>query len=192
VARTVRRGGRGHPPALAADVAAFYALVAGLAFWASFGPDAGLYRLFYETVPVFSLLRAPARMGILVTLALVVLSSAALATWLRRRAHPAAWTTAVVVAAALELNMAPLTALRDDRTLARLPRGPVAEFPYFARRDDFPRHAQYMLGSTYHWQPLVNGYSDYIPASWRATTVALSRFPTREAAASTRATWCST
>ena len=66
------------------------------------------------------------------------------------------------------------------RTLARLPRGPLAEFPYFARRTDFPRHAEYMLGSTYHWQPLVNGYSDFIPPAFRETAVAMSFFPTRE------------
>jgi hypothetical protein len=175
------------PPPLARDVAGFYALLAGLAFWASFGPDAGLYRLLFETVPVFALLRAPARMGLMVTLCLVVLSSAALAPWLRARRRPAAWTAALVLLAALELNMAPLTALRDAppvpeayRVLARLPRGPLAEFPYFARRTDFPRHAEYMLGSTYHWQPLVNGYSDFIPPAFRDTAVAMSYFPTRE------------
>jgi len=93
-----------------------------------------------------------------------------------------------VLLAALELNGAPLTALRDAppvpeayRTLARLPRGAVAEFPYFYRRTDFPRHADYMLGSTAHWMPLINGYSDHIPAEWRATVVPLSSFPTREA-----------
>ena len=38
-----------------------------------------------------------------------------------------------------------------------------------------------MLGSTYHFQPLINGYSDHIPGEWRATVVPLSSFPTREA-----------
>jgi hypothetical protein len=169
------------------DVAGFYAALALIAFWASFGPDAGLYRLLFETVPVFALLRAPARMGIIVTLALVVLSAAAFAPWLRARTRPRAWAAALVLLAALELNAAPLTALREAppvpeayRTLARLPRAPLAEFPYFARRTDFPRHAEYMLGSTYHWQPLVNGYSDFIPATFRDTALALSFFPTRE------------
>jgi hypothetical protein len=169
------------------DVAGFYVALAIIAFWASFGPDAGLYRLLFETVPVFALLRAPARMGVIVTLALVVLSAALLAPWLRSRTRPRAWAGALVLLAALELNAAPLTALRDAppvpeayRTLARLPRAPLAEFPYFARRTDFPRHAEYMLGSTYHWQPLVNGYSDFIPATFRDTALALSFFPTRE------------
>ncbi len=70
-------------PGLTRDVAGYYVAVALIAFWASFGPDAGLYRVLYDTVPVFSFLRAPARIGIVVTLALVVLSSGVLAPWLR-------------------------------------------------------------------------------------------------------------
>jgi hypothetical protein len=170
------------------DVAGFYVAVVVIAFWASFGPDAGLYRLLYETVPVFSFLRAPARIGIVVTLGLVVLASGALAPWLRRRPRPAAWAAALVALALLDLNAAPLTALREGppvpeayRRLATLPRGAVAEFPYYYQRSDFPRHAEYMFGSTYHFQPLINGYSDHIPAEWRATVVPLSSFPTREA-----------
>ena len=183
------RGADAPPPrALARDVAGYYLAVVVIAFWASFGPDAGLYRLLYETVPVFSFLRAPARIGIVVTLGLVVLASGVLAPWLRRQARPAAWAGALVVLALLDLNTAPLTALREAppvpeayRRLATLPRGAVAEFPYFYQRSDFPRHAEYMLGSTYHFQPLINGYSDHIPGEWRATVVPLSSFPTREA-----------
>ena len=97
------------------------------------------------------------------------------------------WAAGLAVLAALDLNAAPLTALREAppvpeayRTLARLPRAPLAEFPYFSRRTDYPRHAEYMLGSTFHWQPLVNGYSDFIPGEWRRTAEAMSYFPTRQ------------
>jgi hypothetical protein len=110
------------------------------------------------------------------------------APWLRARARPRAWAIALVVLAALELNMAPLTALREVppvpeayRMLARLPRGPLVEFPYFTERSDFPRHAEYMLGSTFHWQQLVNGYSDFIPGEWRRAVLPISSFPTRQA-----------
>ena len=132
------------PIPLARDVAVFYLLVAATAFWASFGPDAGLYRVLFETLPVFAFLRAPARMGLMVPLALVVLGSAVLAPWLRARRSPRVWALAAALLAALELNSAPLTAMRDAppvpeayRVLARLPRGPVAEFPYFYRRIGF-------------------------------------------------------
>jgi hypothetical protein len=143
--------------------------------------------VLFDTVPLFSFLRAPARMGVIVALCLTVLSSAALAPWLRAMRRPRAWTAALVLVAALELNGAPLANQREAppvpeayRVLARLPRGPLAEFPYFYRRGDFPRHAEYMLGATVHWQPLINGYSDHIPAEWRETVTPLSSFPTRE------------
>jgi hypothetical protein len=66
------------------------------------------------------------------------------------------------------------------RLLAHLPRGPVAEFPFFYERHDFPRHAQYMLSSTFHWQPLINGYSDHIPGDFRELVRPLSSFPSRQ------------
>ena len=37
-----------------------------------------------------------------------------------------------------------------------------------------------MLNSTAHWQPLVNGYSDHIPADFRALATMLATFPSRE------------
>ena len=38
-----------------------------------------------------------------------------------------------------------------------------------------------MLFSTQHWMPLVNGYSDVIPADFRADAPVLASFPSREA-----------
>ena len=71
-----------HRPAgwrLSREAAGFYVLTAALAFWASFGPDAGLYRVLFDTIPIFSFLRAPARLGMLVALSLSLLASAAVA-----------------------------------------------------------------------------------------------------------------
>ena len=58
-----------------------------------------------------------------------------------------------------------------------MPRGPVAEFPFYDRRIDFHIHTRYMLNSTAHWQPLLNGYSDHIPADFRALAPILATFP---------------
>ena len=169
------------------DTVALYLLIAVFAFWSSFGPDAGLYRVFYETIPIFSFLRAPSRMGVLVTLSLVVFAASAIAFVLSRVSRPLLVTVALSVLAGAELFTAPLTQFRlvepfspVYRVLATLPRGAVAEFPYWYERYDFPRHAYYMLNSTTHWQPLVNGYSDHIPSDFRATVVPLSSFPSRE------------
>jgi hypothetical protein len=52
--------------------------------------------------------------------------------------------------------------------------------PYWYERLAFPRHAEYMLTSTAHWQHLINGYSDHIPQDFRDTALPLSSFPSRE------------
>lgn len=87
------------------EIGAFYALVAALAVWLSFGPQAGLYTVLYETVPVMSLLGAPARAAVLVPLCLGVLSAVGLATmgsgWHRRRRQVVGAAAAVLVTAEL-------------------------------------------------------------------------------------------
>ena len=169
------------------ELVLFYGLSAVLAFWLSFGPDAGLYSVFYKTIPVFSFLRAPGRIGIVVVMCLVVFAGVAVRALLRDRPRAGVWAAVLALVATAELTQAPLTALREAqpfpaayRTLAVQPPGVVAEFPYFYQRGDFPRHAIYMLNSATHWMPLVNGYSDHIPQEFRDQVVPLSSFPTRE------------
>ena len=163
-----------------------YLLIGVIAFWSSFGPDAGLYRLFYETIPIFSFMRAPGRMGILVVLSLTVLAAPLLATLLARTRRPMRAGLLAAFVAAAELTAAPLTQFREVepvnsvyRTLATLPYGVVVEFPYWYERSDFPRHAYYLLNSTSHWRPLVNGYGDHIPEDFRQTATPISSFPSR-------------
>ena len=168
------------------DVAIFHVGLALFTFWLTFGPKAGLYTLLYHTVPVFSFLRAPSRAGIVVTLCLVVLAAPALVVLMRRRAVNTAFAILLVLAVA-DLYRAPLR-MREApplpavyRTLASLPKAPLVELPYWATSIEYHRHAEYMLASTFHWQPLVNGYSDHIPQDFRDQDVALARFPSREA-----------
>jgi hypothetical protein len=66
------------------------------------------------------------------------------------------------------------------RLLAHLPRGGLLELPVYSRRFAFMR-ARYMLASTAHWQPLVNGYSDYMPPDLSAIEGHLGTFPSAEA-----------
>jgi hypothetical protein len=61
--------------------------------------------------------------------------------------------------------------------LAQLPRGPVAEFPFYGGRVAYHLHTQYMLFSTAHWFPIVNGYSDYFPQDFREAAFVLDSFP---------------
>jgi hypothetical protein len=170
------------------ETTAFYGLIGAIAFWASFGPDAGLYALLYHTIPVFTFLRAPGRFGIMVVLALGVLSLVALRALLANKP----WRTHVAVGSLLamlvgaEFYTAPIslqdasTPAPQHRRLAHLPDGALIEMPFWYERSDYPRHARYMLWSTYHWKPMVNGYSDHIPQWFRDQAVPLSSFPTRD------------
>ncbi|MBL8142069.1 MAG: hypothetical protein JNM38_13220 [Acidobacteria bacterium] len=182
--RVTRRGDEGGG---ARDIAGYYLFVAIVAFWASFGPALGLYTVLFKTIPVFSFLRAPARFGILVLLALVVGMAFAIARLSRstfgwRRTLLRA-TPVLLVAELATFPISLRTAAPVNpayRMLANLPAGVVVEFPFFYRRTDFPRHAEYMVNSTYHWRPMVNGYSDHIPQDFRDMVIPLSSFPTRE------------
>lgn len=179
------------------DVGWFYITAATIALWTTFGPKAGLYTLFYYTIPVFSFLRAPSRTGIVVTLCLVVLATPALLRLMDLRQDPPsrarvggtsrAMFVVLFVLAIADTYRAPLR-MREApplpsvyRTLARLPRGPVIELPFWSERIAYHRHAEYMLASAYHWQPLINGYSDHIPQDFRDHALPLSGFPSREA-----------
>ena len=66
-------------------------------------------------------------------------------------------------------------------TLAALPHGVVAEMPFWWRPIDVPRNANYMLDSTRHWKPLLNGYSGFTPESYRKRADILWYFPFRAA-----------
>lgn len=167
------------------ETAVLYLLIGGLAMWASFGPDAGLYTLLHEGVPGFALMRVPSRLGVVVSLAVAVLAAFGVASVASRAGQVAA--AGLALAAVLELTAVPLTTRPVPpvpvvyRLLSRLPDGPVAEFPFFWDRRNFYRHGYYMLNSTAHWKPLVNGYSDYIPPDFLDMAVPVSSFPAMEA-----------
>jgi hypothetical protein len=165
----------------------FYSLLAGLAFWASFGPRAGLYAALYKVIPLLSFLRAPARFGVLVVLALSMLAACGVA-WLlaspsrARRIAGRATCAALIV----ELAAIPLFLPRAEptpspyRLLASLPRGAVLCLPFFTAAAGYHRHTLYMFYSVYHWQPMINGYSDYFPADFRRNADRLAGFPSTE------------
>ena len=175
------------------ETALLYGSLAILTFWATLGPRAGLYTVFYTVIPVFSFLRAPERMGILVTLCVAVFAAFAVRALRDRFTARRGLVAALACGAALlELNDIPFDWRKADpipaayQAIATLPRGALVEFPFFDRRIDFHIHTKYMLNSTAHWQPLVNGYSDHIPADFRAVAGTLATFPSRESFAAMR------
>jgi hypothetical protein len=168
------------------DVAAFYIALALFTVWLTFGPEAGLYTFLYRTVPVLSFLRAPSRAGIVVTLCLVILAAPAMIAIMQRRGRNAAFAVLLALAV-LDLFRAPLR-MREApplpsayRVLAQSPRGPVVELPFWHDGSSFHGHVEYMLNSTAHWQPLINGYSDHIPQDFRDNSTILATFPSASA-----------
>jgi len=166
-----------------AEVVVIYGGAALLAAWASFGPAGGFYVLLYKTLPVMSLLRAPARLGIVVTLCLVVLAGMAVATILARTQRANLLAATLIVAAigedVIPQQRWPAAPQVEPvyQALARQPRGPVIEMPVYSTDVGVHGNAKYMLTSTAHWMPLVNGYSDSVPADFRGNARALAGFP---------------
>ncbi len=166
------------------DDTLFYGLVALLALWLSFGPKAGLYAALFHVLPFMTFTRAPARFGVLVAMALALLAAFAIERLLARSGRARPWVAAGLAAVlVIELTGVPLATFpaldvsRVHRVLARLPRGAVAEFPFYAGPVERPDHTLYMLYSTAHWQPLINGYSDHIPQEFRDTAAIIATFP---------------
>ena len=85
------------------------------------------------------------------------------------------------VAVPLALVPAPTTPEPVYRWLASQPRGAVAEFPMPDERTLPLYDAEFMYHSTFHWQPLVNGYSGNVPLAYFELLKAIRPFPTDDA-----------
>jgi hypothetical protein len=181
----VARAAGANLPARARETALLYGTLGLLTFWSSFGPDGGLYAILYN-IPMFSFLRAPSRMAIVVVLCLVVIGAFAaerLIAAAGRRGTLAAAALAIVALADLATPMPwePALSLPGPyEVLRRMPRGPVAEFPFYGGREAWHLHTHYMVFSTTHWMPLLNGYSDHTPLAFRQEAVVLDSFPSND------------
>lgn len=177
------------------DRRARMALAAGLAGLAlSFGSKLPGYGVLYAAMPLLQGIRATARFGWLATFGVAILAGFGVTT-LRRRTSSAAWpaVAAILVAvASLESLAAPLGLSRFEgipAVYSRVPRDTgvvVIELPLPAPRS-VQFNAHYMLNSSEHWQPLVNGYSGLQPPSYYRNLEALAGFPDDAAFAHLRA-----
>jgi len=162
-------------------------LAVGLAGFAlSFGTGLPGYRWLYHGFPLLQGIRAPARFGLLPLAAFAGTGGFAVA-WLRREVcRGAAARTALAVVA---LALVTAEAYRGDlgfsralvvpevyRALAAERRAVVAELP-LPPSHEVPFNAPYMLYSTVHWKPMLNGYSGFVPGSYFDHLEALRDFP---------------
>ena len=155
-------------PAAALLAGAFVLLSLGrdvVAFGHRLGP--GPYRLLYSFVPGFQYLRIPERFGLLAMLFVALLVAQGL-TVLEAARLP---VVAVVLAALVPVEHLSLATLAtavpvgDDvppvyRWLATQPVHALAEVPTYGEHS-FRRETWEMYYSTYHFQPIVHGYTAY-------------------------------
>ncbi|HEY7924582.1 MAG TPA: hypothetical protein VII62_15450 [Vicinamibacteria bacterium] len=183
-----RQAGEGAPRRPAGDLG-FYAVLAGLALWASLGPPFGLYALLYHALPGFDLIRVPSRLAILTELALAVLAGAGASRLVDRLRPPLrGWAGGALVlllaaefATPLNAPVYPIETGEVDRWLAAQAKPFVAaELPVAPPTDAVASarlQSHYMLHSMLHWQPIVNGYSGFVPPRHEMLFDQLTRFP---------------
>jgi hypothetical protein len=195
--RLWRRRERASREAVALAVIVLMAVVVALGprlrlFGADLGP--GPFALVREVVPVFKMIRVTSRAGVFLALPLAMLAAKALADWRPRRAV----LGGLFVAALAEGVVAPIpmpewTKVIDSRReppgvyrwLRSQPAGtPVVHLPmldvYGLERRPAFHESVYMVYSTHHWLPLVNGYAGIEPAEYRRYRELGRSFPSED------------
>lgn len=162
-----------------------YLLLLAMAFDLSLGYSGLLYPVLWRVAPPFRSLRALARLDIFVVMFLAVLAAYGYA--LLMRSKRAGVRAAVVVAlmagmlaeyaTAFPVSPFPSKAPPVYLALADLPRGAVAELPMLTADRGTDLEGRYAYFSTFHWFPIVNGYSGNFPPSYLARLDRLIRFP---------------
>jgi hypothetical protein len=158
-----------------------------MGFVISLGLNTPLYELVRTLLFPYRGLRAPARASILVFLALAALAAYGWARIMRGRSRRLTTAATAVMAALLLIEYytpldrwltLPGEPPQVYRWLQMQPRSVVAEVP-LARADELHRinDGLYMFYSTYHWQPIVNGYSGFFPPTFIELAESTASFP---------------
>jgi hypothetical protein len=155
-----------------------------LAYEMSLGLSGYSYRFLFDHVHLFQGFRAVARLGIFVVFFLAVLAAfgfralAAGRPMIVRRLLLASAVALLVI----EYRVRPLHLVEYPNDpppvhawLAKQPRGVVAELPMPNDVPGSDPRTSYL--STFHWQPIVNGYSGFVPMSYLDRIDEVRRFP---------------
>jgi hypothetical protein len=176
-----------------------YVLLLAVAVEISFGHRALLYSWLRDHVVLYRGLRVPARAGHVVLLGVAVLSGygmSRIAAWLQRR-RPS-WRAPVVASLGglivCEYLMAPLALVPVPTSptavyqwLVQQPAGVVAEMPLPPPVGGPSYDAEFQYLSTFHWRPLINGYSGSGPGAYNHLLRMVTDFPSDSSLAALRA-----
>src|SRR5262249_12143653 len=154
-------------------------------------PRTPIFPWLYTAIPLFRAVRAIARIDQIVLMMIAVIAGFGVAGLARRWRNPRTWTIAACAICALvnlEALRPPLEYREFDGippiygVLKDAPRAVIVELPFHVPSAFFG-NAKYMVNSTMHWRPMLNGYSGFRPDSYDATFHAIERFPDMEALA---------
>ena len=172
-----------------------YGLLLAFAVSISFAHRGLLLPWLYDNVFVFRGLRVPTRIGQLILLAVGVFAAFGVTRLTERlratrpRWAEAAAATAIVLTCVEYLNR-PMTLVALPTTpsavtawLATQPRGVVAEFPAPGPASEAIPEVYYQYESTFHWFPLLNGYSGMYPTTYVEWIREMRDFPSDAALA---------
>jgi hypothetical protein len=164
----------------------------------SFAQRGLLLGWLYDNVVLYRGLRVPGRIGQLVLMSAAVLAGAGvarLAGWLklRRPALAAAAPAAIASLIAIEYLMFPLALVPVPTAPSESTRWLLSQPPALTLMLPLPPHPNlgepepfYQFESTFHWRPLINGYSGNYPASYVENVVGMQDFPSDGAMARVR------
>lgn len=153
-----------------------------VSFALSFGPAFPLYSAVYKAFPLLQAIRGAARFGQMALAAIAILSGFGLAWLAAKMPRKAGLTLGILafIAVNAEAWRAPIgycgtpenTGCKEFteiapifKTLDRPDVKAVVVFPFYGAGPSIQYNARYMLQSTAHWKPLLNGYSGYMPVS---------------------------
>lgn len=159
--------------------------VAAVSFALSFGPAFLPYRVLYRVYPLLTGIRSAVRFGQFTLAAIGMLAGFGIAALQRRLQRRVAVPVclALVVGVNGEAMRAPLGYTEYGGIppiydlLRHLSSKSVLVFLPFPDSSRFHENAPFMLATTRSWQPMLNGYSGFKPASYYEHVQKLAPFP---------------
>jgi hypothetical protein len=148
-------------------------------------PNSAIYPALHRVMPLFRAIRVWARAGQMALVMLAVAAGFGVAGLGRRIRDTRVWTAVAFVLFGLvqiEALRAPIEYVRFDGIPAIYDRlaterdAVLVELPMYEPRAFFA-NAPYMLNSTRHWRPMLDGYSGIRPDSYDVTFNLIDGFP---------------
>jgi hypothetical protein len=170
-----------------------YALGLVVSLDGSFGLNGVFYPLLHTYLAPFRGIRVPARFGALVGLTLAILAGFGMLAVVRRcqsRSRGRAVLAAAVIAVMIEtwpvLSLEPVW--KAPPSIYEQLKGRfdvvLAEFPLAVNA---AQNLPFMYFSLWHWTPMVNGYSGFVPESYERLAPDFAEFPRSDSIAKLRA-----